>query len=675
MPRDRKAEKAEEKKREELERKREQERDRQKEEERRQKALEEEREFEQQEERRRQQAEAARLRAVERRRQEQRAQERTQQLRRQHEAERSQARQQELRRTSLEQGRAQERQDQARQDQSQERATARRRAEALQANQQERTGGRHAEQQAARQAEARAAQRSEDRAAQRSEERAAERSDERRADARAAQQSEARAAEQSEARAAQEAQERADSRRSAAVEEQRREQLTEDRRQAQREEDRTTSKQEQAQVAQAQARAEERHDAQRAEEQARSRAADRRSKQQAAKRQQQAQAAQAQARTEREAPTERQLRARLPTGHLSNGLPWLATTGNRIISAEDATRPARAVILRGVNRSGFHYAEPTIDFLEPAGITQADVAEMVSWGANVIRVPFNQDWALHGRHGHPPTEYLDNLDQLIFWTSSLGAYALLDLQYIDADTVYGKDSDGKDNHVPPLPNLESITVWTVLANRYREEPAVLYDIFNEPHKPLGHDDNPLETIGEDGITVPASTVTMRQWQPWARQLVAAIRKANLNSLIFVSGVDWGYDLRCMPLTIVEGGREVFANLVYSTHVYPWKGPKVAAGTLPADIPALTDSSGALNWTDAFGRLAATVPVFAGEWGGNDADASPWGEALAIYMSALGMGWTAWSWVDWPYLRQASLPSGLSMPTRFGNLVRHWLAMP
>jgi hypothetical protein len=300
---------------------------------------------------------------------------------------------------------------------------------------------------------------------------------------------------------------------------------------------------------------------------------------------------------------------------------------------------------------------------------------MVGWGANIVRVPFNQDWALHGRRGHPATEYLDNLDQLIFWLSGLGAYTLLDLQWLDADTSFGTNLDGTTNRVAPLPNRDSITVWTLLATRYQSEPAVLYDIFNEPHTPLADDPNLMTTIGEDGGFVAVTDVTIAVWQAWARQLVAAIRRVHTKSLIFVSGVDWGYNLKDMPLTIVAGGREVFASLVYSTHVYPGKGPKVATGTPPANIPTLTGSKDFPNWADAFGRLAAVVPVFAGEWGGNDADASPWGEGLAMYMSALGMGWTAWSWVDWPYLRQASLPSGPSVPTRFGHLVRHYLAMP
>jgi hypothetical protein len=42
-------------------------------------------------------------------------------------------------------------------------------------------------------------------------------------------------------------------------------------------------------------------------------------------------------------------------GELSHGLPELATSGNRIIDA-DSGEP---VLLRGVNRSGLEYTDPT----------------------------------------------------------------------------------------------------------------------------------------------------------------------------------------------------------------------------------------------------------------------------------------------------------------------------
>jgi hypothetical protein len=129
---------------------------------------------------------------------------------------------------------------------------------------------------------------------------------------------------------------------------------------------------------------------------------------------------------------------------------------------------------------------------------------------------------------------------------------------------------------------------------------------------------------------------MTEWRPWALHLVDTIRQEHPESLVFVSGTDWAYDLRGFPL---ERG-----NLVYSTHVYPWKGR---------------------NWVAAFGYLSRFVPVFAGEFGGTERDLA-WGRSLLDFFPSRGIGWTAWSWSDHPRLVQDL------QPTPFGELVRETL---
>jgi len=314
-------------------------------------------------------------------------------------------------------------------------------------------------------------------------------------------------------------------------------------------------------------------------------------------------------------------------GELSSGLPYLTTSANRIVRAGTG----EAVLLRGLNRSGLEYSEPDEQgFLSAAAISRSEIHTIVrEWGANIIRLPFNQDWVLRGRSGWTAEAYCGALDQVIHWASRFGAYTLLDLQWLDADRTYGGDR----NFVAPLPNMQSLELWSLLANRYRGEPAVLYDIFNEPHDRLPDDPYPLNR--KDGTAYPAGLyrVTMAEWQPWARKLIAVIRDVNPDSLIFVSGTDWGYDLRGMPMD--------FPNLVYSTHVYPVRGS---------------------DWPGAFGHLAAKVPVFAGEWGGTESDLK-WGRKLAAYFDSLQMGWTAWSWHNVPLIVQRYAP------TSFGRIIR------
>jgi len=318
-------------------------------------------------------------------------------------------------------------------------------------------------------------------------------------------------------------------------------------------------------------------------------------------------------------------------GLLSNGLPPLATSENCIVEAGSG----KPVLLRGVNRSGLEWAEPNDEgFCSAAGISRAEIEFIVNgWNCNIIRLPFNQDWAMNGRRGHGAEEYLSDIDRVVRWASRVGAYVLLDLQWLDADRPFG----GHRNFVAPLPNLRSVEVWELLASHYHDEPAVLYDLFNEPHDCLPDDPYPL--VREDGALYPMThrRVTMAEWQPWALRLIDVIRLANRDAVVFVSGINWGYDLRGMPLNR--------ANLVYSTHVYNNKD---------------------VNWEDAFGNLATRVPVFAAEWGGQEED-QEWGRSLADYFDQLGMGWTAWSWSNEPFLVAGYVP------TQFGEVVRARLA--
>lgn len=333
------------------------------------------------------------------------------------------------------------------------------------------------------------------------------------------------------------------------------------------------------------------------------------------------------------------------TGELSPGLPKLITAGNRLVRA-DTVQP---ILLRGVNRSGLEYVQPSdAGFLAAAELTEDELRHMAEdWRCNILRLPFNQASALYGRNGHSAEEYLTALDQVIDWAAALGLYTILDLQWLDADTAYGstKDQTGarSANHVPPLPSPDTVSLWTALAQRYRDEPAVLFDLLNEPHPPLDDDDNPLYLVDSTGAIVESNTrvVGPREWLAWANLLVSTVRSARPSGLILLGGVDWAFDLR--------GIRINAPDIVYSAHIYPYRKP--------------SDWWQALDGTNE-------VPVFLGEWGGTENDLA-FGRSLLDVIQARGLGWTAWSWVDYPPLVQSPRAPGYR-PTPFGELVRNTL---
>lgn len=368
---------------------------------------------------------------------------------------------------------------------------------------------------------------------------------------------------------------------------------------------------------------------------------------------------------------------------ISGALRPLHVEGNRLMNDI-----GDVVVLRGINRSGMEYTERGSKgghFATArlnAGITLANVRQMViEWGANVLRVPLNQEWVL------TRDDYLNDLDRIIEMAAAFGAYTILDLQWFDDHRAFGWWNSRRDpkidaNRVPPLPEANSVRMWQLLADRYRRQTAVLYDIFNEPHRPVVDNKDPLNNDTEF-IALPVRTDTewAEQWHAWVRRIEHAIHTRHGDAVLLVGGWDWSLDLTRAPVLGSTGAP--LPNVVYSAHVYRLDRSSTRTDTIDK-IKALTGGD----------LLRAKHPVFFGEWGGDatqdkqgvaqpppwDSEILTWGNDLEQYLRSghrftdglwRGIaGWTAWSWLDWPPLASAAgTPAGIAAPTEFGELVR------
>ena len=242
--------------------------------------------------------------------------------------------------------------------------------------------------------------------------------------------------------------------------------------------------------------------------------------------------------------------------------------------------------------------EPYILAHNPTSMGHFDAEDYRSladdWGANIIRVPiYPVSWT------RDPLYAEKVLDPLVKWGGEYGLYIFLGW-HAHGNPVTGQEEEGAP-HLSPDPELAESALGAV-AERYRDKPWVLYGTFNEP-----------------------AYISWSEWRPVAERLVDTIHDVNAEAVVFVSGVDWGYDLKGAIKDPVRRD-----NIIYETHPYPGKGK---------------------GWKDVLDQLRKTTPVFLGEWGFNPiatdrnlrGTAEQYGLPLLQYARERNIGWTAWQW--------------------------------
>lgn len=175
------------------------------------------------------------------------------------------------------------------------------------------------------------------------------------------------------------------------------------------------------------------------------------------------------------------------------------------------------------------------------------------WKANIIRLAIDDKrWSATDKAGDA---YRKLVDDAAAFCAGRGTYLIIDYHGFGAP---------RDRHIP---------FWKSIAERYKNNPAVLFELFNEPHsiswqlwrdggdlrKDKHNDVNPSENQQKDADTN----------SPGMQALVDAVRSTGARNLILAAGLDWGYDL--------SGVAEGFAlndpngnGIVYVSHIYPWK---------------------------------------------------------------------------------------------------------
>lgn len=233
-------------------------------------------------------------------------------------------------------------------------------------------------------------------------------------------------------------------------------------------------------------------------------------------------------------------------------------------------------------------------------ITEDDFVFIKSAGFNLVRIPLHYRHFVRGDRFEGEGYAL--LDRAIGWARAHGLYVVLDIHAAPGGQTGINHDDGPGYplmfYVPAHRRL-TVGLWRHIAERYRNEPAILgYDLLNEPIAPY-HDTAWLNP----------------KLEPFYREVTAAIRSVDRHRIIFIAGGQWSstFDMFGPPWT---------NNLAYTFHSF-WASTKRDSIQRHLNFSARHD-----------------VPLFIGETGELTDE---WNEGFRTLLEAHGIGWSFWTY--------------------------------
>jgi endoglucanase len=327
--------------------------------------------------------------------------------------------------------------------------------------------------------------------------------------------------------------------------------------------------------------------------------------------------------------------------HRHNTAPRLDVSGNRLVNGR-----GRPVLLRGVNRSGTEFLCVQGHGIFDGPTDQASVSAMESWGINAVRIPLNEGcW--NGESYVDPAyagaNYQDAIKAYVRLVNANGMVAILDLHWSDGRfPVHCVSAEARC--LKPMPDqAQAIPFWTSVANTFKDNGSVIFDLFNEPfpERPA-HSEAAGWQCWRSGGTCPGIGYPVAGMQT----LVDTVRATGARNVILAGGLAYANDLTGW---LASEPADPDHNLAASWHSYNFNR-----------------CSNISCWTSEVAPVMAQVPVVAGEIGENTC-ASGYITALMNWLDSQSSGYLAWAWnADFPCASGPSLiTSYAGTPTPYG----------
>ncbi len=322
--------------------------------------------------------------------------------------------------------------------------------------------------------------------------------------------------------------------------------------------------------------------------------------------------------------------------------PTVKVSGNKLVDGSGAH-----LRLRGANYAGTEYAcvQGWGIFSGPGD--DAMVAAMEKWKINAVRVPLNEDCWL-GIKGVSATwggkAYRDAIGTWVTTLHKHGIVAILDLHWAAPGTH-------KAGEQQPMANADhSIEFWKSVATTFKDDPGVIYDLFNEPYLNHAKLSTDAWSCWLSGCTVDGGDGGLSgKWQSAGmQQMIDAVRAAGSKQPVMVGGLEWSNDLTGFLTHLPKDPEK---QMIAAFHQY--QGNACGSDTC---------------WKSTLAAIAAKLPLVTGELGEDDCGHA-FTDSYMDWADGAGVSYLMWTWNAW------GNPSATSCGTMKFPLIADWNGTP
>lgn len=292
--------------------------------------------------------------------------------------------------------------------------------------------------------------------------------------------------------------------------------------------------------------------------------------------------------------------------------------------------------MRGVNVS---YLESVAvqgwDPSDPWGGGKPVWSALQGWKVNAVRFPLNEaswldyqcvDTTGATRDPDPGQNYKQTVEETVSEANAAGLYVILDLHWSAPSNIcpLGQNPMADADH--------SVDFWTSIANTFKNNPGVIFEMFNEPDLPLNDTGWSLWLNGGSYNTLltPSETYT---WQVAGMQsLINAVRATGATNVILVGGNAYSNDWTGWPTYAPQDpqGQMGAAWHTYHDNLYvdvttPGSTTISMIQTVAASVPVAVTEVGDVDGPGA-------VPVFA--------------PTIIDFGDQNGFSYFGWTWNVW-----------------------------